>query len=172
MLETREKRIGDVTYQVTQLPAPSGRRLLVRLYKVLGPAIAAALRGLPESSESLSLGNLQTAAIGDAMLELAQTLTEDELDHVCEIFSQHTLFSREPEKWQPLKVEKDLHWSGNFLNMFKWLAFCLEVNYSDFLSEQGGLRGSDFLTAQKKESGSQRELIGKSTGSPAPPDIQ
>lgn len=172
MLESQQKRIGDIDYQVTQLPAPAGRRLLVRLYKVLGPALAAALKSLPESSGGISLGELQTSAIGDAMFELAQSITEDELDHVCNVFASQTLFSRESGKWLPLKDFEDSHWSGNYLQMFQWIGFCLEANYSSFLSGAGGLKGLSSQILQTKESNSQPKSTGKSTESQVRQDTQ
>lgn len=175
MLEEKQRTIGKVSYKVTQLPAPAGRRLLVLLYKVLGPTLGAALRGLPEGpSEKFSLGQLETSAIGEALTTLATVLSADDLDHVCEVFAETTLYSPEPGKWLPLKDDSEFHWAGRYHHMFAWIAFALEVNYAAFLAEQGGL--GEFVSAIRKknepESDSRPKSIGNSIESRPPHSTQ
>lgn len=150
MLDTRTKKIGEYEYQVRQLTAPIGRKLLVRLFKVLGPSISAGLSSLPDDEgKELSLGDLKANALGDAVAILAETITEGELEHVVETLSEATQYSGEPDRWLPLKRDAEFHWAGRFLQMFQWIAFCLEVNYSDFLGGQVNLSG--FGSAKRTE---------------------
>lgn len=150
MLETRQKKIGEVEYQVRQLTAPVGRKLLVRLFKVLGPPLSAAFAGLPEGEGgAVSIGDLKTRALADAIMLLADTISEEELEHIVTVLAESTQYSKEPDKWLSLKTDKDFHWSGKFLNMFQWIAFCLEVNYADFLGGSESLAG--FVSAIKPE---------------------
>ncbi len=173
MLETKTRKIGEIDYQVTQLPAPKGRRLLVRLYKILGPTLGSALKALPEGKGSgLSLGNLETSSIGEALVTLADVISEDELDYFCDVLAETTQFSKEPGRWLPLKADQDFHWSGRYGRMFQWLVFALEVNYSDFLLGQAGLGG--FVSAMQKGNGQESDSRKKSTGKPIespPPSI-
>ena len=169
MLEEKRKRIGACEYQVRQLTVPVGRRLLVRLFKILGPAIGAAVGGLPEDKgDDISIGALNTRAIGDAITLLADTITEDELENLCEILADATEYSPEPDRWLPLKKDSEMHWAGRYFDMFKWIAFALEVNYADFLGAQGSLGG--FVSAVRKPgqspSKSPKASTGKSIGSP------
>lgn len=174
MLQTEERLIGGVTYQVTQLAAPQGRKLLVRLYKVLGPTLGAALRGMPDDA-SASLGSLETGAIGDALIKLAEVISEEELEYVCSTLAAHTQFSREPGRWLPLKQDEQFHWAGRYHHMFQWIGFALQVNYAAFLAEQPALSG--FVSALKSRaataaSPSPQSSTGNCTESPAAPTTQ
>ena len=173
MLESKQRVIGEVEYLVTQLPAPQGRKLLVRLYKVLGPAIGAALKGLPEDGRA-SIGDIEVSSIGDAMIQLAHSLTEEDLEFLVATMTPQTQISREPGKWLALKTEEMFHWSGRYQHMFVWLGFALEVNYGSFLPGQGGLDG--LLSATQKRSeralSSLQRSTGNSTESPPPDTTQ
>ncbi len=173
MLEAQKRTIGEHTYEVTQLTAPIGRKLLVRLFKVLGPPIGAALAGLPEGDgDGVATGDLKTKAIGDAVMMLAETLTESELEHLVETLTPTTLYSLEADKWLQLKDDNEFHWAGRFLDMFAWIGFCLECNYSDFLGGQTSLAGiaSAMSRGNLSPSPSQRTSTGTSTESPQASD--
>lgn len=165
MLESQEKKIGEIMYRVTQLPALPGRKLLVRLYKTLGPTIGAALKGLPDSGSSVSLGSLESSSIGDALTALAHDLTEDDLEYVVTTLTGTTEFSRETNKWLPLRNELDDHWAGKYLQMFQWIAFGLQVNYADFLAVKTSLSDiiSDNTNVARTGSGSPNTSTGSCT---------
>lgn len=174
MLEAKRKVIGNIEYEVRQLTVPVGRRLLMKLFKTLGPAVGAALTGLPEDGgKDVGIGDMKTKALGDAIGVLAETLTEEDFDHVCHVFTDTTQFSRESGKWLPLKIEQDLHWAGRYMDMMTWLAFCLEVNYADFLGGQTGLAGfASAMQMNTSKSPSPTTSTGTSTESPRQQDIQ
>lgn len=176
MLESKRTTIGEYQYEMTLLTAPVGRRLLVRLFKTLGPAVSAALAGLPEGKDDkIGLGDLSTRAIGDAVGMLAETISEAELDNICEILAKVTEYSPDGgNRWLPMSKGEgvDEHWAGRYLDMFKWIVFGLEVNYSDFLDAPRSLVG--LVSAQGNGKGSksksQEKSTGTSTESPPAPD--
>lgn len=134
-LETKSKTIGRYEYRVTQLGFKRGNATWIRLLKVLGPALGRLLEG------GRSLGSL---AIADSLGSLAANLTEDDLNYFCEVFGESTVVNVSADK-QPILIPKlqETHFAGQYGEMLKWLAFCVEVNYSDFLSAFAGPLGGD-----------------------------
>ncbi len=113
MLETKSKTIGDHDYKVTQLGAGKGRKVLVRLLKTCGPAFALAAQGNP------------TEALG----KLASDLDEETLDYLVEAFAARTELDG-----IGLAGIMELHFAANYGEMLEWLGFCIQLNYSSFLS--------------------------------------
>lgn len=112
--------IDGLKYKVTPLGAGRGARLLVKIAKAVGPALG----------KQLSAGKLTLDSdIGPGLTELCERLDPDMLDELCKEFADTTTVETSPGKWPQLKDSFDLHFSANYLAMFKWLAFCLRVNY-------------------------------------------
>jgi hypothetical protein len=139
-METQSKTIGDYTYQVTQLGARQGRRVLVTLFRAIGPAMAdLAKAGKGGAEESLA------AALGG----LARSVTADDLDGLCEAFAASTKVLLPTQTVagagtlpQDLSPIFDTHFRGRYSSMIGWLAFAIQVNYSDFFDAAGeGLGG-------------------------------
>jgi hypothetical protein len=142
MLQTKEKTIGEHRYQVTQLSAPEGRRLLVRLYKVLGPSLGAITKGLDGvDGKAVKLEELRLEFVGEALRELAMHLNEDDLEHLCEVMGKQTMVHLGGDKWVPLQDVSALHFAGRYDEMFKWIAFALETNYAGFFKGTATLGG-------------------------------
>lgn len=140
MLETREKTIGNHTYYVRQLGATKGRQALVRLVKTLGPVLGAALGGMSleqmsKSKEPINVMDMDADTIAPLLESLATHINESDLEWFCDTFGECTQV-KTPEGGQvPLNKEKqELHFAGRYGEMFRWLGFCLEVNFKDFLS--------------------------------------
>ena len=126
MITPKTRLIGKNTYTVTPLSAIPGRRVFVRLAKVLGPAVA----------KGASVKGDDSQATIEAFAGLMGALSEDDIDFFCDTFAASTtvrLNGKEPD----LAGIFDLHFAGNYLEMFRWLAFCVEVNFGDFFA---GLR--------------------------------
>jgi hypothetical protein len=168
MLSSEKSTINGVTYEVTQLPYKLGHRLLLRLYKVLGPAVAKALSQAPGLDKGIAgLDTRELAPAFSAAVEtLAETMTEEDFDFAVDTLAEYTKISKEADKWLPLKGAMEFHFAGNYPELFKWLGFALRVNYGGFFGEQGfgALLGRLQRTASKSPSTS----TGTSTGSPAP----
>lgn len=121
MLESKTKQIGDHVYLVRQLPATQAHKLLLRIGKVLGPALGGGL----ESVQSFELDAAK--GIGKAISELFERATPDEVDAIVKAFADYSEVDG-----KPLKTMFDLHFAGKLSDMYRWLAFALEANYSDF----------------------------------------
>jgi hypothetical protein len=120
------RTIGEHTYRVTQLTALKSRALFVRLVKLLGPAVVTVIG---------SGVNVNRAQLGGLLSELFTRLSDDELAYFCNVLGACT------EVLGPggaVVIDSpamiDVHFAGRLLDMFKWLRFALEVQFSDFLS--------------------------------------
>ena len=129
MIESEKKTIDGDTYTIHQLGAGEGRKMLVRLTKVLGPSLGRLAEVQGEKDPNLS------EAIATAIYELSSHLTEADLDWACEVFGKRTELELEGGKIQVLDLElQELHFAGRFGSMLKWLGACLEVNFRDFFA--------------------------------------
>ena len=139
MLEHEKATINSTGYKVTKLPYKASKRVLLRLYKALGPALgqglADALAG-PSGLRSV-LGAEIGPALGAAVRTLAETLAEEDFDFIVEALAEYTEISKSTDKWVPLKNEMEFHFSGNMPELFQWLAFALRVNFGGFFDGQG-----------------------------------
>jgi len=137
MIEKKTKSIGGKNYEVYELGAKKGRQVLTRLLRHLGPAVGAMgdTKGDAEAKTLAGLG------------KLVESLTEADVDYFCDTFAAVT--SVEMEGRMPLLSDVfDLHFKADYLNMFKWLAFCLQVNFGSFLAGLGGPEGLAALAAK------------------------
>lgn len=131
MLASEKKTIDDLEFEVSQLPVKDARAVLVRLTRVLGPALAAFAK-----DGAKNLGDIDHMTVANALSQLATTVGEEDLEYLCEKFGK---VSKVKVGNLMVSVDKagDTVFSGRLTTMFKWIWFCIEVGYSDFL---GGLR--------------------------------
>lgn len=144
MLETRDRLIGNHRYHVRQLGAGEARKLLVRLTKALGPVLGAMLEdmGGVSGNQAATIKRLQdmnVRSVAKALERLAGQLREEDLEYLCRVLGGATEVETEDGKRLQLTLERqELHFRGGHLaEMFKWLAFGLEVQYADFFSAFG-----------------------------------
>jgi hypothetical protein len=75
------------------------------------------------------------------LTELAARLQEADLEFVVSEFGTTTeldVGGTGEDKRVPLNVQRqELHFAGRYAAMFRWVGFCLEVNYRDFFSASG-----------------------------------
>lgn len=134
MLQTKDKIIEKRTYSVTQFPARHGFVLKARLAKLIGPAVAelfAALKG--GSAESVMSADVDMSMIGGAIHKLLDGIDgEDALDLVLKLLSMTRLDGKEISE-----QVFDMEFAGRFSELYKVLAFVVEVNYGDFFGSNG-----------------------------------
>ena len=121
MRKEKDKSISGINFKVTQLGFEDGIELLTTLGNIIGPALA---------KQDLDCGN-PSSMFGQI---LAKT-DANQLKSIITKLAKSTRIEREPNKWPILEPEVDL--AGNYDLAFKWLGFALEVNYGDFLGEEG-----------------------------------
>lgn len=155
MLQTESRTIGSTTYHVRQLGAGDARRLLVRLTKAVGPVLGAVLEeaagssNVPVPKDAKGLAALSGFAvsrkgISRALQELSVRLTESDLEFAVKLLGGTTEIETDAGKQVPLTLERqELHFAGRMGEMFRWLAFALEVNYRDFFPVAGTGESSD-----------------------------
>lgn len=138
---TQRKTIDGYVYEVTQLGFREGRHTLTRLIHFLGPTLAKTLKGVDgglKVSEIKNLSNIKLAVVSALIEELSHSINDDDLDHFCQIFGDTTLVSvdlKHKDNLVPLDLEhQEIHFKGEYGRFFKWLWFCLEVNYAGFTS--------------------------------------
>lgn len=125
-VKTEDRTIGEHTYRVTQLTALKSRALFARLVRFVGPAAAAALGG----GRRLSQLN-----VGELVSDIAGRVSDEELGYFCDVLGSCTEIVG--SNGALVRLDRnviDFHFAGHLLDMFTWMAFALEVNYSDFLS--------------------------------------
>jgi hypothetical protein len=161
MRKEKETIIAGTKFRITQLGFEDSIDLFVPLCKTLGPSIGALFSGLEnESTQNLSDARVSSTGVTQALTELAQRLTSQDLKYAVNTLAKTTRVEREPGKWPILEPEVDL--AGEFGLMFRWLAFALGVNYGSFLGEV--LSGASPLENPKGQaSASPNMSAGKST---------
>jgi len=164
-IEAREERIGEYTYRVTQFGAKQGRGLLVRLLKLAGPSLGAALSSLAQGQHKEVEAAL-AAGLSQGLYELAERLTESEVGSMLDDFAKQTVIvlgDREPR----LSDVFDAHFAGRYDEMLLWAKFCLEVNYASFFGGSNGERGlAGRILTVLSASPSPSASTGTSTASP------
>jgi hypothetical protein len=169
MISGEKTTINGTTYKVTMLPYKLGHRLLLRLYKVLGPVLAKSISNSPSVTgglANLDVGSLGPA-FGAALETLAEKLTEEDFDFMVDTLAEYTEIHKEDGKVLPLKADMEVRFAGNYAELFKWLGFALKVNYGGFTGERGFGDLLKKLASKAKVSPSQPTSTGASTESPA-----
>jgi len=119
--ETKEKKIGEHTYYVTQMGAIEGRRVFARLVKIFAPMASG-------------------GTVEERIARVAAEFTEEDVDFFCDVFAKTTTVSGVAYGTkQPRLVDVvDVHFVASYEYMVQWLAFALGVNYEGFFRGLGG----------------------------------
>lgn len=136
MIGSRVVTVGGRDYQLRHLPAGQARKLLVRLFKLIGPAMAALAGG---EGGLAGVAGLKGATLDQAVRLLADNLTEEGFEHVCrELLFSGACDYRVPEKGFALLDEgqADLIFAGKIDELLKLVGEALVFNYRSFF---GGL---------------------------------
>jgi len=131
MRETKTKRIGDIDYAVLQLNDTDASKLWMRLVRIFTPVMGAGLKALPDTGPELSIADLTTQAIGEALIAFSGNMTEEDYLYIYDTLSTDATFDNGNGSVS-LKLDK-YHWAGRHTKKLQWIVFALEVNFSDFL---------------------------------------
>ena len=122
----QERVIDEVKYTVAPLPVGVGLKVLDRFKNVVAPLLAAGVK---------AARNLEEAA-ADALRALPAQLSADDVEFFQKSFGEGGASYIDGGKIVPLTVEiQGLHFAGNYMALFDWLAFCMEVNFAGFFGE-------------------------------------
>ncbi|KKN75988.1 hypothetical protein LCGC14_0375450 [marine sediment metagenome] len=160
-IETKETVIGNHTFKVSQLPASKARKLLVRLFKVAGPSLGKVLESLKGKNGKTGLNDLNLGKISEGLALLANNVFEDDFEYVVNaLLEGERIIYHVDGKWPVLSLEtSDILFAGKLDQMFKLIAFALEVNFSSFFAGSGGLtnaikRAGEAVTPEPLQSSS------------------
>lgn len=135
--EVRELELGGYTYRVTQLGARKAAEVLERLVKLVAPGT----RGFADSvAVAQTLDALAMMGLPAAVATVLDELKVGTTMEVAEIFAPFTNVREDERTDGPgPRLDKvfDQHFAGKLSHLYRWLVFCVEVNYSDFFDESG-----------------------------------
>jgi hypothetical protein len=144
-ITTSTVEIDGNRYEITQLGARDGRKMLVRLTQVFGPVLGELIGGEAHGSSD---------GVSKALMALSTTLTEEDMDYVCSMFGRHTEW-RDGQRTILLDdAQQDLHFAGRYDTMTRWIFECMKINFSPFfgmLQSASGMDGFGTKAKAKKD---------------------
>lgn len=136
MRETKTKEINGVTYSVSQLPPTQALDLLMDLVKMLGPALGPVFENVGTLGDLMEreASDVKLTFLGEAVRGLCGGLDKNVTKNAIKALASVT--SCNPGG------QLDRTFEAFFLDrglgdMFVWLKFALEVQFSDFLTALG-----------------------------------
>lgn len=148
-IETKEKKIGDAVYMVTQLPARRALRLKAKLIKLFGPALTqfvlmandpaekekgemtaeeAAELDATDLVDKYKLRSLKRASAVKVVQFLVQGVDDRNFDELCVEILQGV--RRDGVELIPAII--DQAFAGRLMDLYTVILFVLEVNFADF----------------------------------------
>jgi hypothetical protein len=148
--------VDGETYKLTQLGALEGRRIWLRLLKVLVHPI----RSLATA------GRLNESALVDALALAVENLDEATAEALYIAFGKACsvrVVNEAGEKWPTLEgVVFDNHFAGNYVAMSQWLGQCVVLNFGNFIGGNSLGSLSDLLQKAGGRSPSPKASTGSS----------
>lgn len=129
MRDPQEFLIGGVQYTITPLPADESSRMLLRILKVVGPAL---------DSLEIEVDDVKKAGaklkLGKILASVSRSLDEKDLDYFRDKFASSTRveLGQGPTL---LKSVLSHHFAGDLGPMFEWIQKSLEVNFGGFFTD-------------------------------------
>src|SRR5581483_3163331 len=124
--KTRE--IEGVTYTVTPVTFSIGRPAIMRLLKIVTPVVGAFYRE-----------GTQQEGIAAILETLPGVLCDADVIYFAETFGPHSTYADGDKQVPLVPKNQEQHFDGKFLEYFRWLIFCIEVNCAGFFG--GGTSG-------------------------------
>lgn len=127
--DPQNETIEHVRFKTVTLGSKRARRLLVRLAKSLGPALAVALERAPSLAAFAATGG----GLAEAVARLCASLDPDDIDAAFAECEDCVQFSRDGSKWPYLNAaNQEELFRGRTLFSFKILAWFLRAQFADF----------------------------------------
>lgn len=135
MLKSERIAIGADSIEVTQWGARVGADMLLRVSRMLGPAMAVVVEA--GGVEGLDLGRVVDSFTKSANAEDLQALITG-LEKASRL---HTALQGADGRTAPhvMALDVDSYFAGRYPDLIKWIAGGLKLNYADFFS--AGARG-------------------------------
>lgn len=135
-LKVQRVTVDDVTYELTQLGAREGRRVLARLLSVAGPIVGelANIPSLAHGKKAGEKGEISEVVLARVIQKAAEALDPDTLDYVCDaMMGTCGIVAGGASVVKLSQGVFDLHFAGRYTHQMKWLWACLSFQFSDFL---------------------------------------
>lgn len=127
MIQTIEKNIDENIYTITQIPARRALKILTRLVKLLGPALAELVLANQKENENAD------SCIPKAVALLASSLDENDFENL--VMSLLEGIRKDGMELKPAIF--DMEFAGKFNTLLKLLKEILQFNYGDFFLGDG-----------------------------------
>jgi hypothetical protein len=124
-MKTENVTVDGQVYELTQLGAREGRRVLASLAQVIGPAIG----------EMANVAAMNEQAIGRFIEKLTSALDPDVFDELCDKFASRSKAMVGNKAVALDGAAFDVHFAGKYFHMMKWFWECLRLNFADFLDD-------------------------------------
>jgi hypothetical protein len=145
LLEKKEKEIDGHVFRYQPLMATEARKILVGLIQRFGGSVASGVEGLANSDISDVDGDTEISemlgkmanSVAGIVRQLTISLTPEYYEKLVDTFGKQTEIKVVSDAgqvgWPMLgKGTRDVMFGTALLTEAKWVAFCLEVQYSDF----------------------------------------
>lgn len=132
MQDIKEFEVGGQTFRVAQLGGMRACKLVARMLRLFGPAFTKAL-GSSGTVGLEALANLNVGALSDAVLLLAQSLTEQETEDLIKVLLSTAQIKKDGQ-WLELMPKFDLYFAGRFYDVIKLCAHATEVHIGNFFA--------------------------------------
>jgi hypothetical protein len=126
MRKTSTVELQSKTFRITQLSFQNGRKVLLRMSRVLAPLLAA--RGSSNESE-----------IVEALSSALSNTSDEDLAFYTEKFGECCEYVQDGDKARRMNREdvQDELFAGNYSLYLLWLKECAVCNFSDFFGGSG-----------------------------------
>lgn len=136
-LELAKKEIDGSVYEFEQFGAKKATKLLIRLTKIIGPALSIAIAEISKAGSKEDAKKLSSTVFGQSIQALVMNVgNEDEAIALMEAFASEKCLC------DGKKINFDTHYQNKLLHLGKVLAAALEVQYGNFFEEVTGLLGA------------------------------
>jgi hypothetical protein len=138
MLEAKEREIDGIVFRYQPMTATPARKLFDELVQRFGPALGAALGGIddlpaPENGATeVQLGAI-TGALGIGISDFSKALEPEFHAKLVERLGEKTEFQNDQGFVKFDEANREVMFGTKLATELKWILFCLEVQFSDFL---------------------------------------
>ena len=142
MIEATDREIDGHTYRYMPLMAGKARTLLDELIQRFGAPMGSAVEALDraqgltlddDTEDMTKMAGKLAAPVGAAITGLAGQLDPAFHARLVKTLAAQTQVHTGAEKLVPLSTVIEIHFATSLLAETKWIGFCLECQYSDFL---------------------------------------
>jgi hypothetical protein len=176
MEQRQEREIDGVMYEAWPLKFEKGRPALVKLMATWAVIMGSVTRGAAQGA----------GAISGVFEALPLALSDADFTYYAKLFGDASRFKAPAasegadDRWVPLlERTQNEHFQGRYSAYFQWIAFCMEVNFSNFFDGisgvlKGALTGSagsldGLLSKLQSKSTPTNGSSGEFAATPAPP---